>query len=89
MEYRIEKSPPSALWAAKQAFTGGQAQGFAQIPGQWAQAAKAGLIPRLCALMDGEPKGILGVCSIADGQAFDYYIAVASAQPAPEDLFSF
>lgn len=89
MEYRIEKKPAIRIVGSKTSFTGGQAQGFAQIPGQWAQAAKAGLIPRLCALMDSEPKGILGVCSIADGQAFDYYIAVASAQPAPKDLFSF
>lgn len=89
MNYRIEEKPAFRIVGSKTHLAGGQTEGFTRIPGLWAEAGADGLIPRLCGLMDGEPQGILGVCSVADGQAFDYYIAAASSQEVPEGLAAF
>lgn len=88
MNYRIEKRPSFRIVGSKTHVPGGQAEGFSRIPALWA-GADPDLIPTLCGLMDGEPKGILGVCSVADGQGFDYYIAAASTRQPPEGLEEF
>ena len=59
-------------------------ESFQYVPQLWGRAAADGTIPRLAALMDGEPRGMLGVCDGLDSSK--YYIAVASSAPAGEGL---
>ncbi len=66
-------------------------EGFTEIPKFWAEHAQKGTIPALCGLMGGEPAGVLGICAGGRQEAgsFDYYIAVASAQPAPAGMLAY
>ena len=84
MEYRIEKRDAFRIVGVSAPLTKDIEENFQQVPQLWARAAADGTIPRLAGLMDGEPKGLLGVC---DGlESSRYYIAVASSAPAAEGL---
>lgn len=86
MNYRIEKKDSFRVVGPKIHCKLDVEQNFEEIPVFWQKTTQSGTIPRLCTLLDSEPAGILGVCSCMNGKDFDYYIAVASTKPAPEDM---
>ena len=84
MEYRIEKRDAFRIVGVSAPLSKDIEENFQQVPQLWGRAASDGTIPRLAGLMDGEPRGMLGVC---DGlESARYYIAVASSAPAGEGL---
>ena len=84
MEYRIEKREAFRIVGVSAPLKKDMEENFQCVPQLWGRAAVDGTIPRLAALMDGEPRGLLGVC---DGlESSRYYIAVASSAPAGEGL---
>ena len=84
MEYRIEKRDAFRIVGVSAPLSKDIEENFQQVPQLWGRAASDGTIPRLAGLMDGEPRGLLGVC---DGlESARYYIAVASSAPAGEGL---
>ena len=84
MEYRIEKRDAFRIVGVSAPLSKDMEENFQQVPQLWGRAASDGTIPRLAGLMDGEPRGLLGVC---DGlESARYYIAVASSAPAGEGL---
>ena len=84
MEYRIEKRGPFRILGVSAPLEKDLEENFKSVPQLWGRAAAEGTIPRLAALMDGEPRGLLGVCDGLDSAK--YYIAVASSAPAAEGL---
>lgn len=84
MEYRIEKRDSFRIVGVSSPLRKDIEENFQCVPEMWGRAAVDGTIPRLAALMDGEPKGLLGVCDGVDGSR--YYIAVASSAPAESGL---
>ena len=52
----------------------------------WGKAAADGTIPKLAAMMDRQPMGLLGVSACNDREEWKYFIAVSSSLPATEDL---
>lgn len=84
MEYRIEKKGPFRVLGVSAPLKKDMEENFKCVPELWGRAAVDGTIPRLAALMDGEPKGLLGVCDGVDSSK--YYIAVASSAPNGEGL---
>lgn len=84
MEYRIEKRDAFRIVGVSAPLEKDMEENFKCVPELWGRAAVDGTIPRLAALMDGEPKGLLGVCDGLDSSR--YYIAVASSAPAGEGL---
>jgi AraC family transcriptional regulator len=90
MNYRIEKKEAFRIVGVKMAgsWSDENQEGFTQVPQFWAEHAQKGTIPQLLPIMDQQPMGVLGV-SIGNWQEtgkFDYYIAVASSQPAPQGM---
>ncbi len=84
MEYRIEKRDAFRIVGVSAPLSKDIEENFQQVPQLWGRAAADGTIPRLAGLMDGEPRGLLGVC---DGlESARYYIAVATSAPAGEGL---
>lgn len=83
MDYRIEKKEAFRIVGLGTPLEPEIEKNFETVPRLWGQAAQDGSIDRLCGLMNGQPKGILGV-SACNGAAEDwrYYIAVASTLPA-------
>lgn len=84
MEYRIEKRDAFRIVGVSAPLQKDMEENFKCVPELWGRAAVDGTIPRLAALMDGEPKGLLGVCDGLDSSR--YYIAAASSAPAGEGL---
>lgn len=84
MEYRIEKKDAFRIVGVSAPLQKDIEENFKCVPELWGRAAVDGTIPRLAALMDGEPKGLLGVCDGLDSSR--YYIAAASSAPAGEGL---
>ena len=84
MEYRIEKKDAFRIVGVSAPLQKDIEENFKCVPGLWGRAAADGTIPRLAALMDGEPRGLLGVCDGVDSSR--YYIAVASSAPAEGGL---
>ena len=84
MEYRIEKRDAFRIVGVSAPLSKDMEENFQCVPQLWGKAAVDGTIPRLAGLMDGAPRGLLGVC---DGlESARYYIAVASSAPAGEGL---
>ena len=84
MEYRIEKKDAFRIVGVSAPLQKDMEENFKCVPELWGRAAADGTIPRLASLMDGQPKGLLGVCDGVDSSR--YYIAVASSAPAVEGL---
>ena len=90
MNYKIEEKEAFRIVGAKRSFKGEMGESMIAVPQFWMETAHAGSIPRMMALMDSEPFGVLGV-SVGDWSAgaqseFDYYIAVSSKQPLPDGM---
>lgn len=91
MNYRIETKEAFRIVGVKLQcpWTPEKQEGFTEVPKFWTEHGTKGTIPKLCKLMNQEPMGVLGV-SVGDWQSagsFDYYIAVSSSQPVPEEMF--
>ncbi|MBP8640923.1 MAG: AraC family transcriptional regulator [Oscillospiraceae bacterium] len=89
MNYRIETKEAFRIVGVKRHYKIEVEENFTEIPKFWGEMHQAGLIPRLCELMNRPPYGVLGICGGMDGKSFDYYIAVASDKAAPSDLVEF
>ena len=84
MEYRIETRDAFRIVGVSAPLSQDMEENFKNVPQLWGKAAADGTIPRLAALMDGEPKGLLGVCGGKDNSR--YFIAAASSAPAADGL---
>ena len=82
MEYRIEKREAFRIVGLSAPLDKDLEKNFAVVPQMWGKAASDGTIPRLAALMDGQPAGLLGVSACGSEEEWRYFIAVASTQPA-------
>jgi AraC family transcriptional regulator len=88
MNYRIEKKDSFKIVGVKEHYHGME-DSYANVPAFWGKVNQSGIIPSLCALMNHEPMGVLGVCSTASNEEFDYYIAVATDKATPKNLEEF
>lgn len=86
MEYRIENRSAFRVVGVTAPLEPELEKNFETVPRLWAQAASDGTVPRLAALMDGEPKGILGVSMCGGAEQWYYGIAAASAQEPPQGM---
>lgn len=84
MNYRIEQKEAFRIVGISQPLYKEIEKNFTIVPQMWGKAATDGTIPTLAALMDGAPMGLLGVSACGDAENWQYFIAVASSQPAPE-----
>lgn len=86
MNYRIEKKEAFRIVGVSEPLEMDIEKNFEIVPQMWGKAAMNGTIPRLGAMMEGMPMGLLGVSSCNESDNWRYYIAVASGQPIESDL---
>lgn len=86
MNYRIEKKDAFRIVGISEPLEIEIEKNFETVPQMWKKAGMNGTIPRLAAMMEGMPTGLLGVSSCNDSENWRYYIAVASSQPTDNDL---
>lgn len=83
MNYRIEEHGPMRVVGYKLTTSLENDQQYQAIPAFWDGIHQKGGIPPLCALMDSEPMGVLGISAITDwdqSKEMDYYVAVGSSK---------
>ncbi|SCY23146.1 AraC family transcriptional regulator [Alkaliphilus peptidifermentans] len=86
MNYRIEKKEAFRIVGISEPLETEVEKNFEIVPQMWGKATVNGIIPRLAAIMEGVPWGLLGVSSCNELENWRYYIAVASNQPIESDL---
>lgn len=78
MNYRIEQKPAFRIIGTSQPLHKEIEQNFEIVPQMWQMAATDGTIPKLAALMNQQPMGLLGISVCNDTEEWKYFIAVAS-----------
>lgn len=80
MEYRIETKEAFRIVGVSVPLHKDIEKNFTVIPSKWQEAAMNGTLQRLCAIMNTEPMGVLGISTCNDTEPWRYYIAVSSTQ---------
>ena len=83
MEYQIVKREAFRIVGFRTPLPADVEESFQVVPRFWAEIGPRQM--ELIPLMNGEPAGMLGVCTCDEEENF-YYIAVASSAPAPEGM---
>lgn len=79
MDYRIEKTDSFRIVGPSISLYNEMEKNFKIVPKMWQNAFSDGTIPKLLSLMNGTPKGILGVSAYIENKP-KYYIAVSSTK---------
>ena len=88
MDYRIEEREAFQIVGYSAPMSQNVEENFEQVTKLWQRLADPATMTGLLALMDGEPKGVLGVSAAVREDDWRYFIAVASQQTAPEGMDS-
>lgn len=90
MEFRIEELGEFKIAGYVKSTTNASGKGMEDGPAFWQQMIEEGKIGQLAPLISRPPFGIIGACVYnvdkQDPKKFDYYIAAATDQPAPDGL---
>lgn len=86
MNYRIEEKPAFRIVGIAEPMQQEIEKNFEIVPQMWGRAAVDGTVPKLAAMMNQEPMGLLGVSICNDQEQWRYFIAVASTAPAVDGL---
>lgn len=84
LSYRVEEHGPWRVVGLGAPLSNRLEENFAVVPGLFERAAKENVLPRLFALMDGQPRGLLGVSACVGEDRWRYLIGTASGAQAPE-----
>ena len=86
MNFRIETKEAFRIVGMAQPLDKDIEKNFELVPQMWQAAAMNGTIPRLAAMINSQPAGILGVSACNDLEDWKYFIAVASTQETDSTL---
>lgn len=86
LNYRIEKKEAFRIVGISQPMNKDIEKNFMEVPKMWQKAAMEGVIPKLCAIMNQQPMGILGVSACNDTEEWTYFIAVSTTAPATDGM---
>lgn len=86
MNYRIEQKQAFRIIGTGQPLYKEIEKNFEIVPQMWQKAATDGTIPKLAAMMDHQPMGLLGVSVCNNAEEWKYFIAVASTQDIDDSL---
>lgn len=86
MNYRIETGKAFRIVGKSFPLSREIERNFAEVPQMWQGAVEDGTIEKIVSLMNGEPRGVLGVSVCTDGEEWRYYIAVSSAAEIDDAL---
>ncbi|WP_321385393.1 AraC family transcriptional regulator [uncultured Enterococcus sp.] len=88
LDYRIVHTEAFKIVGKKLPTTMENGASYKELPAFWQQVQQSGEIPDILALMNTEPLGLLGVSDYNPNlkkSEFDYYIAVATTAPTPDN----
>ena len=79
MNYRIEKKEAFRIIGVSEPMEHEMEKNFDMVPRMWQEAAVNGTMRKLAGMMDGQPKGVMGISVCNDKEQWRYFIAVASS----------
>lgn len=79
MNYRIEKKEAFRIIGVSEPMEHEMEKNFDMVPRMWQEAAVNGTVQKLAGMMDGQPKGVMGISVCNDKEQWRYFIAVASS----------
>lgn len=82
LDYRIEKREAFRIVGVSAPLEKEIEQNFQVVPSLWGRAVQDGTLEKLAGKMDAPPLGLLGVSACGEEEAWRYFIAVSSTQPA-------
>ncbi len=82
MNYRIESRAAFRIVGKSAPLQTNIEDNFMTVPALWQTAVADGTLPRLAAMMDTPPLGLLGVSTCGDAEQWRYFIAVSTTQAA-------
>lgn len=86
MNYRIEEKSAFRIVGISQPLHKEIEKNFSIVPQMWQKAAMDGTIPKLAAMMNSQPVGLLGVSVCNDVEEWKYFIAVSTSAPVEDAL---
>ncbi|HCF38378.1 MAG TPA: AraC family transcriptional regulator [Thermosipho africanus] len=86
LNYRIEEKESFRIVGVSHPLDKEIEKNFAIVPNMWHTAAMDGTISKLAAMMNNQPRGLLGVSSCNDCEEWKYFIAVSSTSEIDETL---
>ena len=86
MNFRIEKKDAFRIVGVAEPLHKDIEKNFDIVPQMWQKANTNGTVQKLAAMMDSQPKGLLGVSVCNDSEEWRYFIAVASTQESDATL---
>jgi Uncharacterized protein conserved in bacteria len=86
MNYRITEKPEMRFIGKKETVSTKDGYNFNRIPQIWSELMEDGSFERICRLSNGQPSGVLGICTNFQSERLDYYIAAATNGQVPEDM---
>lgn len=89
MNYRIEQKPAFRIIGTWQPLHKEIEKNFEIVPQMWQKATTDGTIPKLAALMDQQPMGLLGGSVCNDTEDWKYFIAVASTKDVDDSFVEY
>lgn len=84
MNYRIETKESFRIVGVSAPLHKELEKNFMIVPDLWQKASMDGTIQKLAALMDTQPRGLLGVSACGDQEEWKYFIAAASTKESVE-----
>ncbi|MFP3153105.1 AraC family transcriptional regulator [Lachnospiraceae bacterium ZAX-1] len=79
MNYRMEEKSEFRIVGISQPLHKEIEKNFAIVPQMWQKAVMDGVIPKLAAMMNNQPMGLLGVSVCNDEEEWKYFIAVSTS----------
>ncbi len=86
MNYKIEEKPRMRFVGKKETVSCVGGQNFLRIPQIWQEVSETGSFEQIEALSNGNPTGVLGICTNFREEEFDYFIASSSDELCPEGM---
>ncbi len=86
MNYKIIEKPAMRFVGRKETIPTVDGQNFIRVPQIWDELMRDDSFERICELSNGNPSGILGICTNFKDNQLDYYIASSSEAEVPGDM---
>lgn len=89
MNYKIVTKESFKIVGVKEHMDMNVEECFVKVPQFWQTTIQSGIVPQILSLMGQELPGLLGVSTCMNGKDLDYYIAVATEKPAPDNMVEY
>lgn len=89
MPYRVEEKEAMRIVGIRIPLTLDMEENQKRVPPFWEKTLKSSQFSEICNLSNQSPQGVLGITACQSPDEIYYYIATATDQPVPKDMFEY